>query len=103
MATSCSDVNSMIVLLRARNLGRPKFYILSIAPYETEDGEKQVLSGVMVKTGASQDIFCGAIYMVRKDAAFGECDMVARSEVPQEILEILDSPRWTAPPIRPLA
>ena len=90
--------NSMIVLLRASNLGRPKFYILSIAPYETEDGEKQVLTGALLKTGASQDVFGGAIYMVRKDTAFEECDMVASAEVPEEILEILDSQRWTAPP-----
>lgn len=79
----------MIVFLREKLQSLPKFYILSIEPYENDAGQYMVMTGTLLKIGAQQDVFSGRVHMVRDAAAFEKCDLVPASDV-KEILDHLD-------------
>ena len=81
--------NSMIVFLREKRQSLPKFYVLSIEPYENDAGQYLVMTGTLLKIGAQQDVFSGRVRMVRHDAAFENCDVVPASDV-KDILDHLD-------------
>jgi hypothetical protein len=47
----------MIVILREKSQSLPKFCILSLEPFENDDGQYMAMSGVLLKIGAQQDVF----------------------------------------------
>jgi len=81
--------NSMIVFLREKRQSLPKFYILSIEPYENDAGQYVVMTGTLLKIGAQQDVFSGRVRMVRDNTAFTNCNVVPASDV-KDILDHLD-------------
>jgi hypothetical protein len=86
--------DSLIAMLRNKNGSQPKFYILAIPNYDTEDGQRESLSGLLIKTGAERPVFGAAIHMVRDDNAFEGTDVVSRASVDADILLKLDSRQW---------
>ena len=87
---------SLIAMLRDNEEKIPKFYIMSIEPYKDNVKKIVVMRGVLLKTGAQNDVFTGYIYMVRRAAAFDECEMLEPSDVPRGIIAYLDSGEWEA-------
>jgi hypothetical protein len=81
--------NTMIVILREKIQSLPKFYILSLEPFENEQRQYMVMTGALLKIGAQQDVFSDKIHMIRDDAAFDKCDMISPSDV-KEILPHLE-------------
>jgi hypothetical protein len=86
--------DSLIAMLRNKNGSQPKFYILAISSYDTEDGQRESLSGLLIKTGVERPVFGAAIHMVRDDNAFEGTDVVSRASVDADILRKLDSRQW---------
>jgi hypothetical protein len=71
----------MIVILWEKSQSLPKFYILSLEPSENDDGQCMVMSGVLLKIGAQQDVFSGKVHMIRDGKAFDKCAVLPASGV----------------------
>ena len=86
--------NVTVVILTEKKRAIPKFYILSIENYHSEDEKIIRMTGVQLKIGEFKNVFTGNIYLTRNENAFNECDVVPPSEVPPDIMAYLDDNMW---------
>jgi hypothetical protein len=92
--------DSLIVMLGRKAAsdaegGEPKFYILSIPSYDDVDGQRQTLTGQLLKVGVERPVFSTTIHMVRNEAAFRETAVIPSTQIDDpDILSILDSKQW---------
>ena len=85
---------SLIAMLRHASEMEPKFYILAIPSAGTEGGQRETLTGLLVKTGDGSPVFGTTIHMERNNHAFETTNVVPRDQVDKAILQILDSDQW---------
>jgi hypothetical protein len=83
--------NTLIAILREKIQSLPKFYILSLEPFENDHGQYMVMTGTFLKIGAKQDVFAGKVHMIRDHTALAldKADMIPASEV-AAVLPYLD-------------
>jgi hypothetical protein len=81
-------------MLGDKQTRQPKFYTLAIPGYDTVDGKKASLTGLLIKTGGARPVFGTTIHLVRAGDAFEKTDLVPRGKVDDAILAILDSAEW---------
>jgi hypothetical protein len=90
---------SMVVILREKELAIPKFYIMSVLRWKgATTGLYQQMEGAMLKVGEQKSLFAHNIYMVRNQRAFEECRMLELTELKEKkIAEFLGSRKWGTP------
>jgi hypothetical protein len=86
--------DSLIAMLRNKKGREPKFYILAIPSYDTVDGKRLSITGLLLKTGDARPVFGTTIHMIRNDHAFEGTNVIPREQVDAAILRILDSEQW---------
>ncbi len=89
---------SVIAMMAHKKEREPKFYTLAIPDYDTVDGKKASLTGLLIKTGGARPVFGTTIHLVRAEDAFQGTDVVPRDKVDPAILAILDSAEWLPRP-----
>jgi hypothetical protein len=62
--------DSLVAMLRHTREMEPKFYILAIPSAGTESGQRETLTGLLVKIGDGRPVFGTTIHMVRNKHAF---------------------------------